>query len=412
MATQAPELITSTAERRSHGQPIHGDDVVRWILTGGHGAADSTALVDQLCWHLVGDGLPLWRVSLSISTLHPQLQGLGVRWWRDRELVEEVQVRHGAGLTADYLDSPMRPTMEHGETVRYRLDSDDITAFPLLQSMHEAGGTDYLSTPLTPVNRRHQVITWTTDRAGGFTESDIAAITRLLPALGVVVEAKAMRQLTASVLDTYLGRTIGRHILNGEIQRRTGQELRAVLMAVDLRGFTALSDRLVATDLIALLDDYFDAVSSPIQARGGEVLKFVGDGLLAIFEIGANGEAAAAEAALAAAREALELLDARNVQRRDDGHAIIRIGIGLHVGTVTYGNVGAIDRLDFTAIGPAVNLVCRLESLTKRLDRPLLMSHDFSTLAPLTLVSLGFHPVRGFSEPEEVFGLAVTTGER
>jgi adenylate cyclase len=404
-AVDSASLFSWEAHYRSHGQPIVGDDVVHWLLTDGHLTRDNAELADKYCWRLIGEDIPVWRATLSLSTLHPQFLGYGLRWWRDREMVEEVHIRHGAGLSTDYLESPMRPAMERGETVRYRLDDPAAARFPLLVALRAAGGTDYLACPLTFLGRRHQVVTWTTDRPGGFTDEHIAKIKQTLPALGVVVEAKAMRKVMANVLDTYLGRTIGRHILNGEILRREGEHVRGILMATDLRGFTALSDRLPSSDLITLLDDYFDAVTSPIEAHGGEVLKFVGDGLLAFFELGVATERDAARAALAAAEDALARLEAVNLQRLDANRPYLRIGIGLHVGTVTYGNVGAADRLDFTVIGPAVNLVCRLESLTKRLDRPLLMSHEFATLAALPFVSLGFHPVRGLSEPEEVFGL-------
>ncbi|HXQ52635.1 MAG TPA: adenylate/guanylate cyclase domain-containing protein [Stellaceae bacterium] len=398
-------IFTWTKDHRSHGKPIVGGDVVAWVLTEGHRAATNAELLDQLCWRLVGAGVPVWRATVSITTLHPQLLGFGVRWWRDREQVEEVDIAHGAGRTPDYLDSPMRPAMERGETVRYRLGLDRIDQFPLLVGLRDSGGTDYLACPLTFIGDRHQVITFATDREGGFSDDDVAAIGRVLPAVGIVVEAKAMRRLMANVLDTYLGRTIGRHILNGEIQRRQGEEIRAALIATDLRDFTGLSDRLPAAALIELLDDYFDAVSSPIAAHGGEVLKFVGDGVLAIFV--SDSEEGSVRAALDSAIAALARLDALNLKRREQGAVSIRIGVGLHVGAVVYGNVGAVDRLDFTAIGPAVNLVCRLESLTKRLGRPLLMSHDFAALAGRPLDSLGFHPVRGLAEPEEVFGLPV-----
>lgn len=398
-------FYTVSAHHRSHGRAIVDGDAVAWVLTDGHRAASTAELLDKLAWRLVGEGVPLARASLSIGTLHPQLLGFNLRWWRDRDLIEEVQIGHGVGETPDYLDSPMRPAMERGETVRHRLDRDDIAQFPLLVALREAGATDYLACPLTILGQRHQVITFATDQAGGFSDPNIAEIARVLPALGVVVEAKALRRLTKNVLDTYLGRTIGRHILNGEIQRRHGEKIRAALFATDLRGFTSLSDRLPAGELIELLDDYFDAVTSPITQRGGEVLKFVGDGLLAIFATSADGERTPAEAALAAGEEALARLEALNERRRQAGLALIRVGIGLHVGTVYYGNVGAVDRLDFTAIGPAVNLVCRLESLTKRLDRPMLLSRDFAELCGRPLISLGFHPVRGLSDPEEVFGL-------
>jgi adenylate cyclase len=172
-----------------------------------------------------------------------------------------------------------------------------------------------------------------------------------------------------------------------------------------MRGFTALSDRLTSEELIALLDDYFDAVTAPVQARGGEVLKYVGDGVLAIFPLGFSSREEAAEIALAAARETLERIAESNLARAAEHRSQLRIGIGLHIGEVVLGNVGAADRLDFTVIGPAVNLACRLETLTKRLSRPLLVSEDFAKAAFCELVSLGFHPVKGMSEPAEVFGL-------
>ena len=386
------------------------DDLIHWILTEGHRTADAAELLGSLCRQLVHRGIPLWRATVSFATLHPQQLGFSLRWMRDTDEVAETLIEHGVTETSGYLESPLIPVIERGETVRFRLEHDPLDRFPLLSSLRAAGATDYLGCPLTFLNGWHQTVTWATDRPGGFADAEVAAITGLLPALGVVVEAQAMRRLTGNLLDIYLGRTIGRHILNGEVQRRQGEALRAVLLATDLRGFTNLSDGLPAGDLIELLDDYFDAVVSPIHAGGGEVLKFVGDGLLAIFALEDGADApAVADAALTAAEDALAQLDRLNLMRAEAGRRTIRIGIGLHVGSVIYGNVGAADRLDFTAIGPAVNLVCRLESLTKRVGRPLLASTDFAELCRSPLVGLGFHPVRGLGEPAEVFGLPMSS---
>jgi adenylate cyclase len=383
------------------------DDLSRWILTEGHRTEDSAELLAGLCRQLVDGGLPLWRASISFATLHPQLLGFSLRWMRDQGAVEERRIKHGITETPMYLENPLVPVIERGETVRFRLETDAIEPFPLLVELRAAGATDYFACPLTFLNGWHQAVNWASDRPGGFSDADIEALTSMLPALGVVVEAQAMRRLTGNLLDTYLGRTIGRHILNGEVQRRAGEQRRAVLMATDLRGFTNLSDGLPTDELIELLDDYFDMVVSPIHAGGGEVLKFVGDGVLAMFPLDGGAEPEIAETALAAAEDALARLGRINRTRRADGRRLIQFGIGLHVGTVTYGNVGATDRLDFTAIGPAVNLVCRLESLTKRVGRPLLASSDFADLCRRPLVALGFHPVRGLGEPAEVFGLPV-----
>ncbi|HEY8013341.1 MAG TPA: adenylate/guanylate cyclase domain-containing protein, partial [Dongiaceae bacterium] len=209
-----------------------------------------------------------------------------------------------------------------------------------------------------------------------------------------------------TLLDIYLGPTIGQRILQGEVRRGHGERLRAVLMAIDLRGFTSLSDRLPPDELISLLDAYFDAAAAAIGRYGGEVLKFVGDGVLAIFPAAEGEERQMVAAALAAGEAILERLASENVARSAAGQPLIRIGIGLHLGEVFYGNVGAADRLDFTAIGPAVNLACRLEGLTKRMGRPLILSKDFAGFCDRKLLSLGFQPVKGLGEPEEVFALA------
>ena len=386
------------------------DDLIHWILTEGHRTAGAAELLGGLCRQLVRRGIPLWRASVSFATLHPQQLGFSLRWMRDSDAVEETLIEYGVTETSGYLASPLIPVIERGETVRFRLEQDALERFPLLVSLRAAGATDYLGCPLSFLNGWHQAVTWASDRPGGFTDAEVASLAALLPALGVVVEGQAMRRLTGNLLDTYLGRTIGRHILNGEVQRRQGEAVRAVLLATDLRGFTNLSDGLPAGDLLELLDDYFDAVVSPIHAGGGEVLKFVGDGLLAIFALEEGADApAVADAALTAAQDALAQLDRLNLMRAEAGRRTIRIGIGLHVGSVIYGNVGAADRLDFTAIGPAVNLVCRLESLTKRVGRPLLASSNFAELCRRPLVGLGFHPVRGLGEPAEVFGLPVSS---
>jgi adenylate cyclase len=219
-----------------------------------------------------------------------------------------------------------------------------------------------------------------------------------------VIEGMAMLRLAGTLLDIYLGPTIGRRILQGEVRRGHGERLRAVLMAIDLRGFTSLSDRLPPDELISLLDAYFDAAVKAIARYGGEVLKFVGDGVLAIFPAAEGEERQMAAAALAAAEAILERLASENENRSAAGQPLIRIG------EVFYGNVGAADRLDFTAIGPAVNLACRLEGLTKRMGRPLILSQVFAGFSDRKLLSLGFQPVKGLGEPEEVFALAEGPG--
>ncbi len=387
------------------GAPILGGEVDRWLLVDGPQIDSEIELFDELCWRLVGDGVPLWRASLHIGTLHPQIRGVGARWWRDRKVIEDYRILHGSEETDEYKLSPIRKTSERGTPVRYRLDHP-IPEFPLLEKIRQAGGTDYFALALNRTFRRFPTVVWGTDRPGGFSDAEIAKLEDINPALAAIVDTRAVRRISANLLDTYLGPQAGRRILNGQIFRAQGERMRAVIMMTDMRNFTGLSDRLAGDEVIELLDEYFDAVASPVQERKGEILKFMGDGVLAIFPAEDDEDFAPSSLrALEAATEGLERLATVNKSRMERDMPELRIGVGLHLGEVIYGNVGSTDRLDFTVIGPAVNLASRIEGLTKRLLRPLLTSSAFAEICPRPLVSLGFHPVRGLYQPEEVFGL-------
>ena len=388
------------------GAPISGGKIGRWILGEGPHIDSDVEMFDELCWRLLGDGVPLWRATLYMGTLHPLIRGIGARWLRELKLIEEFRILHGAEETDEYLRSPIRPTIERGTPFRRRL-VENTPEYPLLSKLKKAGVTDYFALALNRTFRRFPVVTWATDRPSGFSDTDIAALEDINPALAAIVETRAVRRISANLLDTYLGPQAGRRILAGQIRRAEGERLRAVIMMTDLRGFTALSDQLPGDEVIELLDDYFDAVATPIEERKGEILKFIGDGMLAIFPAEDDDDFSQSSVhALEAATEGLARLDAVNQMRRRVGRTELRIGIGLHLGEVIYGNVGSASRLDFTVIGPAVNLASRIEDLTKRFGRPMLFSSAFARICPRPLVSLGLQPVRGLSEPEEVFGLA------
>jgi adenylate cyclase len=390
---------------RGRGAPIPGGETERWILCEGPRIDSEVEFFNELCWRLLGDGIPLWRANLHIGTLHPQTRGFGLRWWRERKVIEEYRVLHGAEMTDDYLHSPIRASIERGTRFRRRLDQD-TSEYPLLTRIRQAGGTDYLALALNPVSRRFPVAAWATDRPGGFGPADIAVLEAINPALAAIVETRAVRHIRDNLLDTYLGPHAARRVLGGQIRRGQGERMRVVIMASDLRGFTGLSDRLPPEEMIELLDEYFETISSSVRAHGGEILKFAGDGVLAIFMADDGPKfGPAALCALEGATEALERFETINRTRRERGQIGVRTGIGLHFGDVTYGNVGATDRLDFTVIGPAVNLAFRIEGLTKRLPRPLLTSRAFAEICPRPLVSYGPQPIRGLHQPEEVFGL-------
>jgi adenylate cyclase len=403
--TSGEEFFRTEGAYAGLGAPIPGGRVGHWILGEGPRIDSDVELFDELCWRLLGDGVPLWRATLYTGTLHPLIRGIGTRWLRELAIIEEFRILHGSEGTDEYLRSPIRATIERGTPFRRRLVGD-TPEYPLLTKIRKAGGTDYFALALNGTFRRFPVVTWASDRPGGFSDGDIAALEEINPALAAIVETRAVRRISAHLLDTYLGPQAGRRILAGQIQRGQGERLRAVIMMADMRGFTALSDRLPGDEVLELLDDYFDAIVTPIEKRKGEVLKFIGDGVLAIFPAEDDDDFSAASVeALEAALEGLDNLGTVNKRRRERGRTEVRIGIGLHLGEVIYGNVGAADRLDFTVIGPAVNLASRIEGLTKRLLRPILVSSAFARICPRPLVSLGFQPVRGLPAPEEIFGL-------
>jgi len=399
------EFFRTEGAYTSLGAPIAGGQIGRWILREGPHIDSDVEMFDELCWRLVGDGLPLFRATLHMGTLHPQIRGVGARWLRELKVIEEYRILQGNEATDEYLRSPIRATIERGTPFRRRL-TEDAPEYPLLSKLRNFGVTDYFALALNRSFRRFPVVTWATDRPSGFSDAEISALEEINPALAAIVEPRAIRRITENLLDTYLGPQARRRVLAGQIQRAEGERLRAVIMMTDMRGFTALSDRLPGEEVIELLDAYFDAIVTPVEARKGEILKFMGDGVLAIFPAADDDDFSAASVqALEAALEGLERLGVVNKARRETDQTEIRIGIGLHLGEVIYGNVGAANRLDFTVIGPAVNLASRIEGLTKRLLRPILMSSAFARICPRPLVSLGFHLVRGLFEPEEVFGL-------
>jgi len=386
--------------------------VLQWLLGPGQTLPDVQALTAGIGRESTGWGIPIDRITLNIRLLHPQIRGLTYVWHRDRPEVEVVERAHGIEFTPGFLSSPIGAIMEQGvEGVRAPIARlQPPWQFPVLGDLAAEGYTDYVAMPLVFSSGRRNVLTLATRHPAGFSTEDLTVLYEARPALTVLLEARTLRLLATNLLNTYVGHEAGSRILSGDIRRGTGLSISAVLWYCDLRGFTPLADRLPMDQLIALLNGYFDIMGGAVSQRGGEILKFIGDAMLAIFPVGdGDGDTAAkCRLALAAAEDAMAGMERLNGQRAAWGQPRLGAGIALHVGEVMYGNIGAPDRLDFTVIGPAVNLVSRLEGLTRRFDRPLVTSAAFATaLGPgRPLVSLGFHPVKGLREPVEVYGLA------
>ncbi|QJE74373.1 adenylate/guanylate cyclase domain-containing protein [Aerophototrophica crusticola] len=386
--------------------------VVAWLLAEGYHLSTAPTLLEGFLAHLRALGLGIDRCSLNVRLLHPQIRGITYTWRSDRDGVEQVNREHGVEHTPGYKTSPIAAIMEDGsEGIRVPMGRvPPPYGFPIVDELAAEGFTDYAAMPLLFSNGRRNVFSVATRRPEGFTTDELALLYASLPALTVLLETRMLRLLASNLLNTYVGPGAGQRILDGDIRRGSGLTIGAVLWFCDLRGFTVLADTLPIGQLIALLNNYFEIMGGAVQRRGGEILKFVGDAILAIFPLDpAGGDAdRAAKCALAmgAAEEAMAGMEAVNAERAAWGIPQLGAGIAMHVGDVLYGNIGTTDRLDFTVIGPAVNLVTRLEGLTRTLDRPLLTSAEFAAAWPGDrLKSLGYHPVKGLKEPVEVFGL-------
>jgi adenylate cyclase len=408
--TSAGLLRVGTVFERPESQRPQGgspEAVQAWLLGPARRLEETVELVDELSWRLVAAGVPLTRVTISLPTLHPQFLNNGYRWSRASGRCEEMLVGHGIRDSAVFLNSPMHRVFVQGETVRRRLTGEKARLdFPILEELARDGMTDYIALPVELSDGRRMAITLATDRDGGFSRKDFTVLESMVGLLAPLLEIRVMRSIARNLLSAYLGAQAGQRVLAGDIERGRGETTRAVIWFCDLRGFTALAERLKEENVVAFLDAYFERVVRALHARDGEVLKFLGDGLIAIFpvpdiEFAANATRRACEAACAAIAD----VDALAGHAALDGEPVPRVCVSLHVGNVFYGNIGAADRLDFTVIGPAVNLVARVDQLSKTLDRRLLMTADFAKVCGQKLESLGKHPIRGVAEPIEVFGL-------
>ncbi|MGB0629095.1 MAG: adenylate/guanylate cyclase domain-containing protein [Alphaproteobacteria bacterium] len=319
--------------------------------------------------------------------------------------MQETDVHHGIESTDQYRDNPFRLIDEGEILVRRKLaDPKSLAEFSMLEDIRDAGGTDYMAISLPRSDGGHYRTSWTTDREGGFSDSEIDLLMALRPALGVVVELQSRAEMTKSILDLYLGHEAGRRVYAGDIRRGDGKTIRSVLWMCDLRGFTSLSDRIPLEFLIAVLNDYFEAVTSPIHAHGGEVLKYIGDAVLGIFRIEDDSEIdEICERALGAAELAVANIKLLNRRRGRENKPPLDFGIALHVGDAMYGNVGSRDRLDFTVIGPAVNLCARLESLAGGLGEQIICSAEFAAHTEAEMKSVGTHELKNVDAPVEAF---------
>jgi adenylate cyclase len=381
-------------------------ETLAWLADGARSAQTSEAVLARLCEGLTAAGLPLARVAIFVRTLHPGIMGRSFVWRRG-EAIEINESEFEILESEQYRQSPVWAIHRDGKPIRRRIgDPECPVDFPLLAKFRTQGITDYFASPMIFTDGQIQVAAWLTDRPVGFSESDMQALEAVMPLLARVAEIRALRRVMVTLLDTYVGHQSGERILAGRIRRGDIETIRAVIWLSDLRGFTAMADRLPGPTVIAILNSYFDCQIPHILARGGEVLKLMGDGLLAIFPVASeSATGSVCASALGAARAARAEIAALANPAGDGSIDRLRFGLALHVGELLYGNIGGGNRLDFTSIGPAVNLAARLEELSRQLGRSVVVSADFAKTCPTALTPIGDYALKGFSQRAEVFAL-------
>ncbi len=395
-----------------------------WAVRQGLLGIAASELFDGFCQRLVLAGLPLWRTSAAMRTLHPQWGGYSYNWHRDLNAIEPSQFERGSEHTQNWLTSPFAYLVSQAQDLgdggnpwlhmRRRLVGLEAQLdFPVLRELAAAGGTDYFAQivrfgPENDASRGTGIAySFVTDRGVGFSEDHFVLLRAVLPAVSLAMMTHAGHTIASSLLQAYLGGDAGRRVHAGAVERGSVESIRAVLWFADMRGFTAIADSTPGLDVIELLDEVFETLTASLRSRGGQVLKFMGDGMLAIFPLMAEKEAATCRAAIVAAKEAMRTLDRVNRVRAGTGKPVGEVDLALHIGEVLYGNVGAADRLDFTVIGPAVNEAARIETLCEPLGRKVLVSAEFAAAAGDSqgLDPLGTHRLRGVHEPREIYGL-------
>lgn len=379
--------------------------VIEWLLREGRLIADPLKLIEALADRLIAAGAPVWRLRFGFSSVHPQIAMWGYIWVRGHG-AELTQVGHGFESSEAFIGSPAQRLMQTRAPVRYRLDRLAPDAHRMLHELAEMGGIDYVLLPMHFSDASMTLFGVTTDRAEGFTEGDLRNFETLAEVLSPVFEVLKLRRVAKALLDTYVGKRAGERVLQGLVKRGDGETIQAALWFSDLRDFTALTEALPPDKVLAMLNAYFEHVDAAVTPRGGEILRFIGDAMLIVFPAQTPQEIdAACRSAVDAALDAFANLAALNQRRRRAGDPEIQFGLGLNVGEVIYGNVGAPARLDFTVMGPAVNRTARLEDLTKTLGVALLMSAEFAAHLELPVRSLGRHTMKGVPQAQEVFAL-------
>lgn len=403
------ELSSDRALPEAESEQIGGSPLIGWLLQQAWLCKTPAELTEQFAEQLLKIGMPLWRFNVNIWTLHPELAGQRFTWARERDGVVESGTPHGTLQSPAYLNSPVRHVSEGLGGVRQRLDIDETEfQFPILKELRANGGTDYVAMPLPFSDGQFQTMTLATNHPDGFATATLGQVFPAALTLGRFYEVLTLRRNATDLFDTYLGSRTGRQVLRGLTRRGDGDDIRAAILFCDLRDSTALAESLSRQTYLDLLNEFFECTVEPVLADGGEVLKFIGDAVLAIFpvESAEADETSVANACGRACKAAQEIIARIAALPARSDRPSIQCAIGLHFGDVMYGNVGAPKRLDFTVIGSAANIAARLSTHCRTREQSLLMSVDVARHVTENLHSLGNQRFHNVTEDVEVFVIA------
>ena len=390
-------------EEESPVERVHANALASWLVNEGWKAGSSAELAAQFLGSLREAGVPVDRSTIIMPTLHPQIFATVLVWRADTPGIRTVYEQHDILEQPRFADSPFAPIIRGAGGVRRRLEEPDCTLdFPVVRDLKSEGATDYVAMPFRFSDGQINVMSMTSFAAGGLSTAHLGEIYEVLPMLGRLFEVHAQRRTATALLETYLGRHTGERVLKGLVKHGDGEHIHAVIWFCDFRDSTPLARTLGRRAYLRQLNRFFYCMAGAVLEAGGEVLRYIGDAVLAIFPISGN-EAEACERAVRAARIAAERVKATNEKNADKPP--LRYGIGLHIGTVTYGNIGVPERLEFTVIGAAANEAARVESMTKELKTPVLTSAAFAAAHGGELVSLGFHALKGLEGEHKLFTL-------
>ena len=398
---------TSLISRPTTLSAVDGDwvgELRAWLIEDGVRTRSTGAIWQRFCDRLLVKGVPIARATTQIRTMHSVTAGVQ-RLWTPGHMVRQRNWIYSKDQSA-YQRSPVRTVHETKQWLRGRLTPETAGDYELFEELLAEGMTDYVCIPLEFTNGTLNIISYATKHPEGFSDRDIVIMAALLPTLRTVLELMTYHRMIEDVTRTYLGRAPGRRVLEGDVRRGEVSSMNAAILISDMRDFTMISDLADDRDTVRMLNAYYDCVIPAVEQAGGEVLKFMGDGVLAVFEDSedAIGFGQSCNTALRAARRALSGIERYNASH-PHSNTTMRVGIALHHGSVAHGNVGSGERLDFTVIGKDVNLASRIATKCRDLETPLLMSAPFAEKVRAPVHELGAFELRGVTEWQTLFAV-------